>query len=113
MKSSKTARVASYIILWLVTVALSLGIVLMMRSTAMAVSLALDVSHWALGLVEKTTIVVAFLAWVVVSMVTEPYYQAGMERGLLRRRFIKVLLWQAGVAAILVAAQVLASVYGE
>lgn len=113
MKPSKSARVAGYLVLWLVTVVLSLGIALMMRSTALVVALALNVSHWALGLIEKTAIVVAFLAWVVVSMATEPYYQAGMEQGLLRRRFTRVLLWQAGVAFILVTAQVVSSFCGE
>ncbi len=71
----------------------------------MVVSLALHVSHWALGLVEKTTVVMAFMAWITTAMITEPYYHRGLERGDLMHRFFRVLCWQALIAFALATAQ--------
>lgn len=101
MRKSLSWRYLRVFVCWLVSTAIWLAIASLVHKAVMTVSLSIGVSHWALGLVEKGTIILVILGWLILAMVGEPYYHKGIDEGDLGHRFLYVTLWQMSLSLVL------------
>jgi hypothetical protein len=88
------AYVACYV-LWLVTAALGLLVVVALRQLVEWAYVALHFDKWGLGATSDVATVVFGIVWLGVTTYTESAYREGVAQGTLWRRFVKVTLIQA------------------
>ena len=77
---------------WLATMALAVGVMVAWYPTLLQLYVALRLNKYGMAAFNNTIVIVFLLAWLVMVVVTESWYRQAAEKGLVRRRFVRVVV---------------------